>query len=230
MTLRVIAYSPGTGGRWLTHMLWALENNCTTMPPVSGVNYHQGRWSRYFEIYHNDTNEPSEFTFGGHCKFNLFLNSWIKFRRADNYNSFNSMNQAQQILVLSNDVTWRLGAAYAGVYDTHIDLDYADIFKNTPAFRQQLISMLSRAEWPYCDRVTQPFVDDAAAQFRATVVDPREHWGNVHSTGWLAWCHSWCQQHSVEIPVSVADAVPEYQQWLLQNQQPIIDDTKQYLL
>jgi hypothetical protein len=211
-------------------MLWALENNLDLMPPVAGINYHGGRWSNYFDMQHNDTDQPADFTFGSYCKFNLFLNSWIKFRSADNYNSFNTMSTGQQIFQLSNDVRWRMGSVYASAYDTHIDLDYADIFRDTVSFRKQLIHMLQRAEWPFTDRITQPFVDDAAAQFRASVIDPAAHLGNVHSVGWLAWCQYWCEKENKTIPVDIESQVPEYQSWLQNNQAWILDRTTQYLL
>lgn len=231
MSRPFIAYCNGTGGRWLSHMLWAVETGHLEFPPISGINFHHGSRTAYFEIDHNDTGAPADYTFGAACRFDLFINSWLKFRCADNYQNFNALDPGQQIYVLSNDVRWRLGPVYATAYESQIDLDYALLFSDAVGFRDQLLTILS-PHWPehYITAVTQPYVDSAVAAFVATVPQAREHLGNVHSQGWRAWCHAQCLLNDVAIPVNVAGDPDSYSAWLRDNQAWIIDKTLPFLL
>jgi hypothetical protein len=227
----VIAYPAGAGGMWLGYLLWTLEKNFKQFPLSKGVNFHNRQGTGYYLITHNDSGSPVDFTFSGLCKFNVFLNCWIKYRVFENYQQFNEQSLGQQIYTLSNNARWFLSDVYSCAYEQKIDLDYKNIFLNTKKFRDQLLTLLSQ-HWPkeYINRVTQEYIDSAAVGFRVTAIDPAQHVGNIHSTGWLAWCHANCLNNSVEIPVNVEIQADEYKHWISKNQNWIIEKTQPYIL
>jgi hypothetical protein len=231
MSLPFIAYCNGAGGHWLSHLLRAIETGHREFPPVSGINFHPGGRTSYFKIAHNDTGAPADYTFGALCRFDLFINAWLKFRCAYNYLNFNALDPGQQIHVLSNDVRWRWGPVYAGAYESKLDLDYALLFGDTEKFRDQLLTILNQ-HWPqhYITAVTQSYIDSAADAFRATVPPAQDHLGNVDSQGWRGWCDALCLLNGVIIPVDIAKDPASYSAWLTDNQAWIIDKTLPFVL
>ena len=226
-----ISYSFGGGGRWLSHLLWCLENNLSSFQNINGAkNYHQGNYSTYFSISHYD-DKIFDYLFSSDCKFNFFLNSWVKLWAADNYCGFNQFSLGQQIFTLSNEVCWRLSDDYTNAYEKNVDIDYANIIKDTNKFRTQLISIVSLS-WPQesIDNATQIFIDKAIFDFKKTIVDTNLHLGNVDSIGWLGWCHGMCLTNNITIPVSVIDDINGYRKWLTENQSWIIEKTTPYIL
>jgi len=231
MTMPVINYPFGAGGRWLGHVLGTIEQQLDQLQVLNEVNFHKGLSTRYYNISHYEDDTPVDYVFSGLCKFNIFLNSWIKFRSADNYENFNALEPAQQVYTLSNEACWRLGNVYHKIYEQKIDLDYSAIFLDTEKFRDQLLCVL-RLHWPqqFVLMLTQNYVDFAASAFRSKAIDPADHLGNVESIGWLGWCHAQCLFNNVSIPVSVASQFAEYQDWVRHNQDWIIKKTQALIL
>lgn len=235
-----IFYETGAGGQWLNYTLWALENNYTELPLIKRVNFHDvnlepNQRTKFFQMAHNQTGavQPG-YVFGGPYRFNYFLNGWHKLWIQENVNGINNTPLASQILMLGHDAASKLDNINASVYETNVDLDYALIFKDTVRFRNQLIAMLSKSLehwWPqeYIPRITQQFVDSAAAAFKITAIDPMLHLGNVNSAGWLAWSHAMCLKNNVDLPVIRNDAI-EFRSWLKSNQDWIIEKTREYIV
>lgn len=231
MSQPVIAYVNGTGGRWLSAVLYGIENNMKALPVLQRTNFHSEGQSAYFHFLHNDTGVPAAYTFSGRCRFNLFINSWLKWRAAENHCGFNQLPIEQKIYALSNDARWRNSPVYSNSYETKIDLDYANIFMDPGTFRKQLLSILT-PHWPqeYITRVTTGYIDSAAEAFKITAIDPKEHLGNVDSLGWLAWCHALCLLNSVSIPCQIASNHNDYRAWLTDNQAWILKQTELFVL
>jgi hypothetical protein len=231
MKKSIVNYPFGAGGRWLSHTLWSLENNCTEFPSLNEINFHNGGYSKYYIFTHVENNMPIDYTFSGRCKFNIFLNSWIKFRSAENYNNFNNINPTQQIFILSDEARWRFSDVYFRIYERKIDLDYGNIFLDTEKFRDQLLRILA-SNWPkeYMSRVTQLYIDSATAEFRKTAINPAKHLGNVESVGWLGWCHALCQDHNIEIPIVLETDFDQYKDWVEANQDWMIKKTRDFTI
>jgi hypothetical protein len=161
------------------------------------------------------------------------LNSWLKFRAADNYNNFNSMSTAQQIFTLSNDAHWRNSAAYAASFETDIDLDYRLVITDPEQFRSQLLTLTSkhthwRPEWT--QQLTPELVAHAAGEFGRTAIDPAQHISNVQSIGWQGWCHALALAHGVNIPVDIVTDLPGYQAWLTEQDSLFVELTLPFVL
>jgi hypothetical protein len=231
MNIPVINFPAGAGGRWLGHMLGTIEQNLDQLQVLNKVNFHKGLNTKYYNIGHFEDDTPVDYVFSGRCKFNIFLNSWIKFRSANNYENFNALEPAQQVYQLSNEAQWRMGNVYHRIYEQKIDLDYGAIFLDTEKFRDQLLCVL-QLHWPqqFVSRLTQDYIDFATLTFRATAIDPADHLGNVESIGWLAWCHAQYLLKNVSIPVSVTSQFAEYQDWVKHNQNWIIEKTQALIL
>ncbi len=247
----IINYPFGGGGRWLSHVLWSLENNLEEFPVLNEINFHKGKITAYYNITHYEHETSADYIFSGLCKFNIFLNSWIKFYSAENYLGFNDANLSQQVSILADEVVWRMGwvltpplhqngeyvktydQKYFKIYEQKIDLDYSNLFLDTVKFRDQLLDVLSE-HWPkeYVPRVTQTYIDFAAAEYRVTAIDPKLHIGNVQSTGWLAWCAAQCRinEPRIRIPVDIGSDIDGYKDWLSSNQDWIIEKTQIYTI
>jgi hypothetical protein len=227
-----VSYSTGGGGRWLAHMLGAIENNCTEFPVLNKCNFHTGLVTKYFILTHNDTGEPTDYTFGASCRFNLFLNSWMKFMVADNHKDFNNLTFTQQIYTLSNEARWRNESSlYAGSYESKIDLDYANIFLDPVLFRDQLLQIV-KPHWPaaHVSKLSQNYVNSAIDAFKITAIDPMQHLGNRHSVGWLGWCNALCLLNNVTIPFSLVTHADDYYTWITDQQDWLIEKTRCYMV
>jgi hypothetical protein len=79
-------------------------------------------------------------------------------------------------------------------------LNADNLFLNPVEFAQQLFNLLDQFEIDYASDTD--FILQSIDNFKATC-KPAEHFGNVRSTGWQAWCHALSLEHHIPVDVNI---------------------------
>jgi hypothetical protein len=219
-----LIYPTGSGGRWLSYMLWAVANNEQYQPGL--VNFHDRQESSDIIVSHTELGTVATYYYSGTCSFNFYLNFWYKMRCNDNYEDFNKFTALEQLHELSNDARWRMGTEYQSFYQQKIDIDYRNLILDPDRFYQQLQQVIQELSLPL--DVTPEYFATALANFRDTMISPASHVGNVHSMPWRAWCLAMLEHNNCPLPTLYSDwdGITEFlnqqQDWLVEQSLPYI--------
>jgi hypothetical protein len=179
MNIFTIKYPGGTGGRWLSNLIFCLENNTPQMGTSNQEkNFHKHSRTQNV-IFLHETNNPCE-VFSGRAVFNIYLNWLVKL-----------LYPEQKIDQLSIQEQFERLASYAStklfLLDDHVDLDFNLIFTSPDQFTQTLFDMLDRYNLVYTKNID--IVNTALQNYRDSCVDPAQHFDNYDSMLWLGWCN-----------------------------------------
>jgi hypothetical protein len=208
----VILFPVGGGGRWLANLIHCLHSNEFTIIP-SLLNFHDDIWSKtnlinFWHFPHNNAAGPTvephnhDSFCSAKSQFISFVNAHTK--RWPYYDPFKNLTKMNQFFYLANDARWRMGKdpAFNNLYLSRISLDSDNLFLNPAEFAQQLFDFLSKHNITYFADTN--FVLQSVDNFKATC-KPADHYGNIQSTGWLAWCHALTLEHNIAIDVNIRD-------------------------
>ena len=225
----VINYPSGAGGRWLSYVVYCLENACELVYNAPGANFHAFKESKSIKAIHAD-GRPYDYVFCGKGEFNMYLNYWQKLLRSDNYKGFNELSYDQIIFELSDHAAWRMSPEYAAEFVVAADIEYSNIFYNTTLLRTQILHVLESTEID-ADRVTQQFVNDAAELFKVTAVPVDDHISNKSSRPWQGWCHALALANNIEVPFTISnDKESEFEDWLTDYNDLFVKLTQEYII
>jgi len=231
----VILYPVGGGGMWLANLIHSLHSKEFDIIP-SSLNFHDGSWKKtnLVSVQHfaNDiapTVEPHNHNSFCSLKsqFVSFINGYIK--RWPYYDPFTNLTTIDQFFYLTNDARWRMGKdpAFNNLYLNRIALDADHLFLNPVEFSQQLFNLLDQFEIDYASDTD--FVLQSVDNFKATC-KPLEHYGNVHSTGWQAWCHALTLEHNIAVDVNIQNNFNGFVEFVDRNNEQFKDITREHFL
>ena len=101
--------------------------------------------------------------------------------------------------------------AFNNLYLNRISLDADNLFLNPVEFACQLFNLLDQFKIA-CDNNTD-FVLQSVNNFKATCKS-FDHYGNILSPGWQAWCHAMILEHNITIDFDIQNNFNEFIEFL----------------
>jgi hypothetical protein len=205
----VILYPVGGGGMWLANLIHSLHSHEFNIIP-SSLNFHDGVWTKtslinFWHFPNNNAGPTIEpHNHNSFCslksQFVSFINSYVK--RWPYCDPFKNLTAIDQFFYLTNDARWRMGKdpMFNNLYLNCISLDTDNLFLNPVEFACQLFNSLDQFEIA-CANNTD-FVLQSVDNFKATC-KPDDHFGNVQSPAWQAWCHALTLEHNIPVDVNI---------------------------
>ena len=195
-----IYYPRGSGGNWLSNLIWHLEKDDYTLPQVDIVFDGQSSasipFSHIFEVPDpSRSNELSRYSaadrnilFSTDRLFNLYLNDAIKVRYRPELTIKNTSLLSQYFTL--SDSAWYIlnNEIFRTSYCCNIDLDYRLVFQNPDLFVDSLFDVLDSIGLKYTPN--KKYALHSIEYYRSTCPDPATHIGNLDSIIWLGWCHA----------------------------------------
>jgi hypothetical protein len=172
-----ISYPGGSGGNWLSNLIYSLENGLG--PVQEQVNWHKNNKSDNVQLCH-DVEDKSQVFFNGRAVFNIYLNVVEKFRKHDQQMHLTDITERFE--TLASEASSKLF-----FLDERIDLNWDYIFLDTPVFVDQLLDTLDRHNINYQPNRTLCKV--AIDNYKKTCADPALYFDNFESEEWLGWCN-----------------------------------------
>lgn len=167
----------GAGGNWLSNLIYCLENNVE--PVESIVNFHGHKKSKSVKLIHDVTDKSNVF-FNGKNLFNIYLNVVIKLRMHDQ--NIDSIPTEAKFDLLASEASSKLF-----FLEERTDLSWDDLFLDEDRFISTLCSILDANNINYTPNIS--IFKNAIRNYRASCVDPADHFDNFDSIYWLGWCH-----------------------------------------
>lgn len=179
MNIFTIKYPGGTGGRWLSNLIFCLENNVAQLGATNQEkNFHKHLRTLSVKFLH-ETSDACE-VFNGRAVFNIYLNWLVKL-----------LYPEQKIDQLPIQEQFERLASYAStklfLLDEPVDLDFNLIFTAPDQFTHVLFDTLDRYNLTYTKDAA--IVAQAMQNYRDSCVDPMQHFDNYDSMFWLGWCN-----------------------------------------
>lgn len=173
MSLPTIQYPRGSGGNWLSNLIWHLENNQLTLP---------------------NQFPPSP------CWFNQFINDAVKVRYHILNLSVQPIIDQFHILTDSaiyilTDTLWQKTWGQPG------ELDYRLLVEDSDQFINRLFSVLDNFDIKYTRN--RSYCHSSIEYYKSTCPDPSKHLNNFNSLLWLAWCHAHVLINNQSLPVTI---------------------------
>ena len=230
----VILYPIGGGGQWLANLIYSL--NCQDFNIVaSTLNFHCDQWKKtdLISIRHwpnqGPTLEPhtNDVFSGNQAQFIFFINAYVK--RWLHHDEFVNLPVIEKFFYLSNDARWRMGndPAFNNLFRNHISLDADLLFVDPDKFVRQLFGLLDRHNITYANNLD--FVLKSIDNFKLTChVD--DHYGNVQSSAWQAWCHALSLEHDIAVDVNIREDFDGFVRFVDCNNKLFKDLTQQHFL
>ena len=231
----VILYPVGGGGMWLANLIHSLHSQEFSITP-SLLNFHDDRWKKteLVDVRHwsNNIGPTADLhTFDAfvsqRTQFISFINACVK--RWPYVDIFTQLSPIEQFFYLSNDAKWRMGndIMFNNLYLDHVALDADNLFLNPVEFAIQLFELLNKHDITYSNNVD--FVLKSIDNFKATC-KPHDHFGNVQSTAWQAWCHAAILEHNITLDVNIRDNFNGFIEFIGRNNEQFKDITKEKFL
>jgi hypothetical protein len=214
-----IKYGGGEGGRWLSHLIFCLENNLSPQCSKNRKNFHENQGSSNVEIDHWPT-EPYKF-FGGNLIFNIYLNWVEKALWSHHVHPIKDMPIRDIFERLASYTSYKLE-----LLDKQSDVSFDLILTDSKLFGEQLFNLLDNYQILY--KKNQTIVDQAIKNFQNTCVDPMMHFNNCDSMYWLGWCNGISKHLWNDWPL--VDSVQEMQDFVLLKKDFYCDFTKSHMI
>lgn len=194
-----VFYPRGSGGNWLSNLIWHLENQNWELPNVNVVFDNEPKstiaFKHAFEIH--DPQRPDQISYSTRTSKTLlfscaelfihYLNHAIKAKY--HFHNLGRLSFKEQLFELSNNAHFFMSnAVYQDYYCKNIDLNYRLIFQDPEQFANQLFDMLNNLNIQYTANYN--YVYDSIAYYRTTCPDPIDHYNNTQSILWLGYCHA----------------------------------------
>ena len=210
MSLPTIQYPRGSGGNWLSNLIWHLENNQLTLPKVNVV-FDDQKISTNFKLTHGfnlfDGKNPTfnPFTgpcvmFSSPCWFNQFINDAVKVR----YHILNLSVQPiiDQFHILTDSAIYILtDTLWQKTWGQPGELDYRLLVEDSDQFINRLFSVLDSFDIKYTRN--RSYCHSSIEYYKSTCPDPSKHLNNFNSLLWLAWCHAHVLINNQSLPVTI---------------------------
>jgi len=201
----------GSGGSWLSNMIWNLQSRNFLIPSVNrvfdGLPRSTISFDHAFEII--DPNNPSsvvyvdaknnsDFLFSTDALFVLYLNDAFKVRYG--LHKLADRHLIDQLFDLTNSAMYIFNDdRYHRHYCRNIDLDYRLIFQEPVQFVQKLFALLDKTGIDY--EKNQVYCMDSINYYKTTVADPMQQVGDLDNMIWLGACHAILSINNIPIPV-----------------------------
>ena len=189
-----IVYPRGSGGSWLSNLIWHLEHNNTDLPQVDMVFDYTPKCSIKFDhgisqynpvIFRPKTLETM--LFSSKHLFTHYLNDATKVRY--HIQKLHNRSELEQFRVMSNSAIYFLtNKEYQAYYCDKIDLDYSIIFQDPVEFINRLFVLLNNCDIKYTQN--REYALSSIAYYRNTVTNPEQHYNNPASIIYLGYCHA----------------------------------------
>jgi hypothetical protein len=218
MTILTIKYPGGTGGRWLSNLIFCLENN---VPQVGTTNqeknFHKHLRTQNVKFLH--TTEDRCEVFSGRAVFNIYLNWLVKL-----------LYPEKKIDLLPIQEQFEQLASFAStnlfLLEERVDLDFNLIFTEPDQFTQTLFDILDRYNLVYTKNIE--IVTAALQNYKDSCVDPVQHFDNYDSMFWLGWCNGISKHLWKQWPL--VDSKQQMQEFLLPKREFYRDFTKDLMV
>ena len=187
-----IVFPGGTGGHWLSYLIYCLENNIIEIvPQQTGNNFHKFPQSKNVRIVHWQKDHLNCVVFSTKYCFNISLNAFFKTDLKKDPNLFNKVSQSTSYQLSSpqgkND------------YVNHIDLQYELLFIDPDLFLDKLFSILDNNGIQY--HKNKQVALQHIENFKNSCVNVLTHYDNFDSIFWLGWCSGIL--HAENIPSNI---------------------------
>jgi hypothetical protein len=210
----IILYPVGGGGRWLSNLIYSLNSGDFNIVP-SSLNFHSNTWKKTnlltFQHWPNnvppDANassaEPHQYDVfaGPKSRFITFINGYVK--KLLQSEDFIKLLPMEQFFFLSNGAKFHLDKMFNELYLDHISLDTDLLFVDPTKFAGQLFELLDRHKITYINNLD--FIIKSIDNFKSTC-RVSEHYGNIQSPVWQAWCHALILGSPNSVDASVPDS------------------------
>lgn len=207
-----ILYPRGSGGSWLSNLIWHLEHGSTAVPQVDTVFDHTAQGSiavtHGFEIPDphsvnqrvNTAHSGPAVLFSTPCVFNHYINNAVKVKY--HIHQLGQRSLRDQLFELSNGAHYYLtNDHYRSVYCGTPDLDAALIFQCPEEFANQLYCVLNKFNIRYT--ANTHYVLASIAHYRNTCPRPQQHYNNPQSLLWLGACHAVSTVYNIQLPAVI---------------------------
>jgi hypothetical protein len=231
----VILYPVGGGGMWLANLIYSLHSKEFDIIP-SLLNFHDNNWKKtnLINFWHFPDNAGPTIDPHNHdsfcslkSQFITFINGYVK--RWPYYDPFKNLPIMDQFFYLSNDAKWRMGKdpMFNNLYLSRIALDSDNLFLNPAEFSRQLFELLSKHNITYVADLN--FVLQSIDNFKATC-KPNEHFGNVQSSAWQAWCHALALEHGIPLDFVIRENFNRFLEFVDHNNEQFKIITQEHFL
>jgi len=169
-----LQYPAGAGGKWLSNLIYNLENK-KSVNKSRIKNFHQEPQSANITTFHSlPINEPMEsyISFGGSCVFNFYINFLVKtdFDKKASVDFF-KIEALNKISTVNNIV----------------DLDYR-LLNNPETFSKTLFKILDNNNFEYSTDFE--LVSDSIDFYKQTCPDPFYYLNNSSEKLWQGWAEA----------------------------------------
>jgi hypothetical protein len=211
-------YPRGSGGAWLSNLIWHLETRNFSIPSVErvfdGLPASSIPFKHSFEImnphnpldvcYPNTNDNLSNFLFSTNSLFVLYLNDAFKVRYG--IHKLAERSSKDQLFDLTDSATYIFtNQHYQEHYCENIDLEYRLVFQDQVRFIQQLFEILDQIGIDY--EKNQDYCINSINYYKTTVANPMQQIGNLDSLMWLGACHAMLSIDNISVPFIHDDAV-----------------------
>lgn len=211
MTKLVVLYPRGSGGSWLSNLIWHLENNDFTIPKVNIVfdnepksnlvmcthAAHEMAPGMSLDLINFDYGVPVV-RFASDCLFNMYVNEVHKVRYV--ILSLGEKSLREQFFTLTNNFTYAMtDELWHNTYCRDYVLNYRHVFTDPEQFINSLFALLEQhaikftPDRDYCLRSIE--------YYRSTCRNPKDVIGNLDDLTWLAACHGVSILKNIPLPV-----------------------------
>lgn len=215
MSESVIYYPNGSGGSWLSNLIWHLENNDFTMPNVKTV-FDSTPKTRSFNFMHSfvgPADDPTQIKrvfnsdsliFSSTKVFNIYINHAYKNQYV--HLRLGEKSIQQQFFSLSDDFRYFLNdAEFQDAYCTRSDIDYRLIFQDPEQFVDRLFDLLSLYKVYFVSN--KEYALTSIEYYKSTCPDPKEVLGNLTNLVWLGCCHGIMLTKNISLPTTISAGI-----------------------
>lgn len=176
----IIAGPGGVGIKWLSNLIFSLEQDIIPRPSANGLNFHKTPGSEYVEVGHYEMYDSISAYFYGTAVFNIYLNELVKHVVPET--GFEANTIETQFDDLASRACWKLK-----LLNSHpIDLDWNSLYTAPDYFIDVLFGNLDKYQVP-CTKNYDSCMT-AIDNYKATVIDSKLHLGNYNDKLWLGFC------------------------------------------
>lgn len=231
----IILYPVGGGGQWLSNLIHAL--NCADFNiAASSLNFHHSTWTKtnLVSVQHWSNNagpskEPHDYDSfcGPKSSFISFINACVKLWPY--HDSFISLPLIENFFHLTDDAKWRMGndPVFNNLYLNCISLNSDLLFTSPNQFGQQLFDLLNRFKIKHTDNID--FVLKSIDNFKLTC-HLSEHFGNIQSLAWQAWCHALILEHNIPLDLNISNNFDGFLEFVDHNNTLFKNITQEHFL
>lgn len=187
-------YPGGAGGRWLIHLIGCLHTN--NSPKHNQQHYHTS--SREYNIDNSmhadyDSYTSNDIMFTGDCIYDFYANYVHKFYYVDK--ELAAKDYSTQVNHISGS-SFTLFSLSNHPQNQQADLRYEMLIGDQERFITELFKVLSLRNVPY--HANHQIAHEKIHEFKRTVIDPFQTYGNPESILWLGWCIGYMLYHDIE--------------------------------